>query len=237
MKDKFKKTPFTLNYLNLHLKKIIRFCIFCVILYPCSSCNSFQNSVSMEEKNQDWKIVKVDKKKKPSWTISTRKIGNTNLIEYKIEGEIQAASKACLASFKQDMHDLAGGEKNKKYPTYEIIDETEDSLLTYVIHKEPFIFKNTEMSVKYLFSSDASGNTKVMWCEDWVSCSIPPSKKLKRIETFRGAWNFLTISNNRTKAENSVQFNPKKMPRWLFEPMVSKFLIEGLEGIRRKTSK
>ena len=191
----------------------------------------------MEDKNQHWKIVKIDKNEAPTWTIYARKIDDTGSLEYKIEGEVQSTTEACLASFREDIQDLANGSDKKKYPSYEIVEETKDSLLTYVIHKDPFIFKNTEMRVKYLFIAKEDGNIGVSWHESWEDCPNPPSKKLKRIEFFRGNWHFEKIANNQTKAENSVQFNPKKMPRWLFEPMVTKFLKAGLEGIRNKTAK
>lgn len=205
---------------------------------------SFQNCVSPRERSiaeweeRQWKIVKTDKNEEPAWIIYSRKLGNTNFLEYKIEGEVRSSPIACISSFKKDIHNLADDPDNKKYPLYQIIQESKDSLLTYVIHKEPFPFKNTEMSVRYLFSRSTDKNTeKVKWKEAWDDVSIPPpSKKLSRVETFRGGWHFSITPTNSSLAVNSVQFDPKKMPLWLIKPMVVKFLVEGLENIREMTS-
>lgn len=195
-----------------------------------------RNKSIKEWESHQWQIVKVDKKEEPTWKIYKRKLKGTNFLEYKIEGDIQSSPEACLTAFKKDIHKLADGAENKKYPTYEISDESEDSLVTYVIHNEPFPFKNTEMSVRYLFLNVESGYNGVKWNEAWEDSQIKPSKKLKRIDIFRGSWNFSPITNNSSKALNSVQFDPKGMPLWLVTPMVSKFLKEGLEGIRITTS-
>ena len=101
--------------------------------------------------------------------------------------------------------------------------------------KEPFPFKDTEMSIRYLFFSDDAGTTGVRWHEAWKECPIQPSKKLNRVETFRGSWNFSPATKGSCLVVNTVQFNPKKMPLWLVEPMVVKFLKEGLEDLRKWT--
>ncbi|MDB4286244.1 hypothetical protein N9933_02980, partial [bacterium] len=139
----------------------------------------------------------------------------------------------------QDIRNQADDSKNKKYPTYEILDESKESFLTYVIHKEPFPFKDTEMSVRYLSSQGAKSTTEeVSWKEAWDEDSAPsPSKKLSRVQTFRGSWYFSLISSSHCNAVYSVQFDPKKMPHWLVNKMVVQFLIEGLENIREMTAK
>ena len=157
-------------------------------------------------------------------------------LEYKIEGDIESYPKACVASFKQDLYSLANGSNIKKYPTYEIVEESKENLLTYVIHNESFPFKDTEMSVRYLFFNDEDGETGVRWHEAWKDCQVKPSKKLNRVETFRGSWNFYPSAKNSCHAVNSVQFDPKKMPLWLVEPMVFKFLKNGLENLRETTT-
>ena len=95
------------------------------------------------------------------------------------------------------------------------------------------------MSVRYFFYKDTeSAAEEIKWIEAWEEDSVPPpSKKLSRVQTFRGFWQFSPISSNHCKAVNSVQFNPKKMPRWLVTPMVTKFLIKGIEDLRETTSK
>lgn len=219
------------------LKKGINFCIFIAILFPILSCNSTRKVISVEEEKQAWKIVKKDKSDEPSWLISTRKIAGTNFLEYKIEGDIESLPKACINSFRQDINNLASDPENKKYPTYDIVDESEDSILTYVIHREYFPMKNTEMSVRYKFFNSEDGSTGVTWKEAWDESPVQPTKKLSRVDSFRGSWHFSPISSNLSKAVNSVHFDPKKMPRWLFEPMVFKFLKKGLKDIRVMTSK
>ncbi len=229
------------NIINLkkHFKKTLHFCVLCLILYTTMSCNSSQNIISSKGENQEWKIVKVSKNAEASWTISSRKIGGTNFFEYKIEGDIPSSPKACISSFRQDIYNLANGSKKKKYPTYKIVDESKESLLTYVIHKEPFPFKNTEMSIRYDFFQDPENTIEeVTWREAWEEDSVPaPSRKLSRVQSFRGSWYFSEISNNHTKAINTVQFDPKSMPQWIIRPMVVKFLRQGLENIREMTSK
>jgi len=60
---------------------------------------------------------------------------------------------------------------------YDTINETNDSLLTYVIHHEPFPLKNTEMSVLYHFSKKGDGSRMVSWHEAWDVESAPPESK------------------------------------------------------------
>ncbi|MFK8039080.1 MAG: hypothetical protein AB8B74_12370 [Crocinitomicaceae bacterium] len=190
-----------------------------------------------EWEKRNWKVVKVEKKTDPLWTIYTRKIASTNFLEYKIEGTIAASPKASILAFKQDIYNLTNGQKSKKYPHYEIINESGDSLLTYVIHKEPFPLKNTEMSVMYTFFTDSDGSTGVKWKEDWDANPIEPSKKVSRVKSFRGSWLFTPKTDNITSAVTSVNFDPKRMPLWLVEPMVFKFLKNGLKNIKELTSK
>lgn len=121
-------------------------------------------------------------------------------------------------------------------PTYDIVSESKDSLLIYLIHKEPFPLKDTEMSTRYIFSNVEKGTTGVTWAEAWDESEIEPSKKLSRVETFRGSWSFAATSDNSCQATSSVQFDPKNMPMWLVEPMVNNLLIDGLEDMREMTS-
>ncbi|MFK7807602.1 MAG: hypothetical protein AB8F74_07390 [Saprospiraceae bacterium] len=182
-------------------------------------------------------IKESSNRESKKWTIYSRKIRGTSFLEYKIEGDIEASPKACLAAFRQDMLRQAADLNNKKYPTYEVVTMSKDSLLTYVIHNEPFPFRDTEMSVKYVFFNDENGGAEVRWREGWEESQVQLSKKLKRVETFRGAWRFDPTSDNSCEATNSVQFDPKGMPLWLVRPMVFKFLKKGLDDIRNTTSK
>jgi len=206
--------------------------LFGFVILVLQSCVSVRGRNVKEWEKYEWQMVKVDKSEDPTWEIYKRKLKGTNFLEYKIEGDIPSSPEACLEAFRKDIHKLANGAENKKYPIYEISEESENSILTYVIHNEPFFFKNTEMSVRYLFYNDDEENFAVEWNEAWEESQIQPSKKLKRVDTFRGSWSFSPITNNSSKAINSVQFDPKGMPLWLINPMVYKFLKEGLEGIR-----
>lgn len=221
---------------TVYRRKATKYCTFCAILLVAISCNSSRNIISSGAKNNQWKIVKTDKNDTPSWIIYTRKITGTNFLEYKIEGDIKSSPKSCVSSFRQDIHNQADDVDNKKYPTYQIVDESKDSILTYVIHNEPFPLKDTEMSVRYIFY-DNPGSMGVRWTEAWSDSSVQLSKKLNRIETFRGHWNFSPTVSDSCKAINSVSFDPKKMPLWLVEPMVFKFLKKGLEYLRETTTK
>lgn len=206
--------------------------LFGLTILFLQSCVSAKNISIKESEKLEWRLVKVDKREVPTWKIYKRNLKGTNFLEYKIEGDIQSSPEACLEAFKKDIHKLANGAENKEYPTYEISEESEDSLLTYVIHNEPFPLRNTEMSVRYLFFSEEDGSFGVKWNEAWEESQIQPSKKLKRVDTFRGSWRFSPTKDNASKALNSVQFDPKGMPLWLINPMVYKFLKEGLEDIR-----
>ncbi len=202
----------------------------------CGSTRARDKSIREWEKSE-WKIVKTDKKENPTWAIHSRKIKGTDFSEYRIGGDIDATAESCITAFKQDIHDQAADLKNKKYPSYEIVSESNDSLLTYVIHHEPFPFKDTEMSVMYIFFNEENGSTGVRWHEAWDKSQIQPSKKLDRVETFRGSWSFTPTFGNACQAVNSVQFDPKGMPVWLVKPMVTNFIKNALEDIRKATTK
>ena len=212
--------------------RLTAICLFAFILM------SSQNIVSkpIKDPKQGWSIIKQDKSDKPSWIIYSRKVAGTNFLEYKIEGTVPSSPAACLASFKQDLYDQAAGKEKKKYPTYDIVEESAESILTYVIHKEPFPLKNTEMSIRYSFFKHPDGSTEVSWHEAWEACKAEPSKKLSRVQTFRGSWHFTPTEDGTCQAVNSVQFDLKKMPLWLAEPMVLKFLKGGLKDIRENTN-
>lgn len=210
--------------------------LFILVLFSLQSCMSGRDRSIRKWEKHEWKIVKADKNAQPGWIIYSRKIAGTNFLEYKIEGEIQSTPKACLTAFQQELHQLAEDTTNNKYSVYDISEEFEKSLLTYVIHKEPFPLKDTEMRVRYLFFNDEDGTTRVRWQEAWEDYQGQPSKKLKRVESFRGSWNFMPVSHNASQAVNSVQFDPQKMPLWLVEPMVENFLTGGMENLRTMTS-
>lgn len=203
-----------------------------------SGCSTHR-AIRLKKKSiKEWRVYRLEEIKKSSanedenWTIYSRKIKGTNFSEYKIEGNIETAPKACIAVFKQEILNQAADLENKKYPTYEIVSESKDSLLTYVIHNEPFPLKDTEMSVKYQVFNGGNGSTAVTWHEAWDESQVQLSKKLSRVETFRGSWSFTPTSSHSCQATNSVQFDTKGMPLWLVKPMVIKFLKNGLENIR-----
>jgi hypothetical protein len=214
------------------------FLFLLLIVFGCHCCNSPRDRSIRTWEKYEWKTVRLDKGDEPAWVIETRKVRGTKLLEYKIAGDIAASPKACISAFKQDIYNLASDSQNKKYPTYEIVDSSKNSILTYVTHNEPFPFKDTEMSARYLFFQDAEGSVEgVDWKEAWEEGSVPsPSKKLSRVEVFRGSWRFSPNSSGDCKAVNSVRFDAKKMPQWLVSKMVVKFLVEGLENIRKMTT-
>lgn len=233
--------------LNISRHKVSRLCIYTVFLgITClifSSCST-QRGIRLRDKSiKEWETYQLEEVKKSpddeteKWTIYSRKIEGTNFLEYKIEGNIMASPNACVGTFRQDILNQSADLNNKKYPTYEIVRESKDSLLTYVIHNEPFPLKDTEMSVMYIFSNDEDASTGVEWHEAWDESKIQASKKLNRVETFRGLWSFSPTSDNSCQAANSVHFDPKGMPIWLVKPMVTKFLQNGLEYIREETTK
>lgn len=209
------------------------FILFCLIVsYSLQSCVSARDRSIKKWEKQEWNIVKTDKNDKPSWIIYKRKIIGTDFLEYKIEGAVMSSPEAFFSWFKQDIYNLANGSEKKKYPTYKIVDESKDSLLTYLIHNEPFPLKNTEMSIRYIFLRNEDGSVGVKWHEAWAESQVQPVKKLKRIETFRGSWKLSLTADSSNKALTSVKFDPKGMPSWLFEPMVFKFLRKGLGDLR-----
>lgn len=208
-----------------------------------SSCSS-QRAIRLKNKSiEEWNSYQFKELKKGNvaenefWTIYSRKIKGTSLLEYKIEGIVKASPLSCLNAFIQDIHNQSTKLDNKKYPTYDVVHECKDSLLTYVIHDEPFPLKNTEMSVRYVFQKNEDGSTGVNWHEGWQESQVETTKKLKRIETFRGQWSFEPSNDNYCKATNSVQFDPKGMPLWLVNPMIFKFFKNGLNDIREISSK
>lgn len=211
--------------------------LYVAMIWLMVSCSSTKHLTSQEQDSYEWAVVKVDKDERPTWTIYSRKIAGTAFLEYKIEGPIASSATACLSIFKQDILDLAHGVKQEKdLSTYDLLAESSNELTTYVIHNEPFPLKDTEMSVRYLFVSEANGHAGVKWREAWEDCPIQPSKKLSRVQTFRGSIDFSPTSSTSCQAVQSVSFDPKKMPLWLVEPMVFKFLKKGLQDIRETAS-
>lgn len=222
---------------------ILWVCAIAIVSITFLSCSAHRatrlKNKSMKESSA-YELKEV--KKSPDsegekWTIYSRKIEGTNFYEYKIEGAIAASAEAGIAAFRQDILDQAAMVVNKKYPTYEIVSESQDSHFVYIIHHEPFPLKDTEMSIRYDFFNNEDGTTGVTWHEAWDESQVPPSKKLSRVETFRGSWNFAPTSDNSCQAINSVQFDPKGMPMWLVKPMIMKFLKNGLKDIREATSR
>ena len=208
-----------------------------------SSCSPHHGARSRNKSIKEWEAFQWTEVKRSSgeeataWTIYFRKVKDPNLMEYKIEGEIGSSPETCIAEFRQEIHEKASSPDNKKHPTYEIISESTDRLFTYVIHNEPFPLRDTEMFVQYIFSTKKDGSTEVKWKESWDEYPIEESKKLNRVEIFRGSWQFVEVSENRLHAINIVQFDPKGMPKVLFQPMVLNFLRKGLENLRDKTTK
>lgn len=211
-----------------------------LIFSSCSTHRELQSETKSSKEQRAYQLQEIRKspdKEPEKWAIYSRQIEGSNFSEYKIVGDIGASPKACIEAFRQDILNQSEDLENKKYPTYEIVSETKDNLLTYAIHNEPFPLKDTEMSIKYLFFNEEDGSTEVTWHEAWDESQVQPSKKLKRVESFRGSWSFTPTSANACKATNSVRFDPKGMPTWLVKPMVVKFLINGLKDIRETASK
>ncbi|NQX91668.1 MAG: hypothetical protein HRT74_06005 [Flavobacteriales bacterium] len=198
----------------------------------CSArrANRLMNESYKEWKEFQWTEVKRDSKNDSlNWTIYSRKEKESNLTEYKIIGEISSSPNSCLSEFRKEIYKQANAENNRKYPTYSIIKESTDSILTYVIHMEPFPLKNTEMLVQYVFSLNESGSSGVKWEESWDEYSVDESKRLDRIALFRCSWNFEEVFENQVMATNIVQFDPKGMPKALYQPMVLNFLKKALK--------
>ncbi len=216
--------------------KVIRLSLVTVVTSLLLSCAGYKHINYSVDENEGWTLVKTEKNNHPRWKAFSRKISGTNFIEYKLEGKVISSPEACLSSFKDEIKALANGSEQRKYPTYDIVHESANSLRTYVIHNEPFPLKDTEMSVRYLFVNYEDGTVGVNWHEAWDEKFIEPSNRLKRVTTFRGSWTFSRTKFGSTQAINMVQFDPQKMPRWLVEPMVLKFLKEGLEDIRKATN-
>ena len=213
-------------------------CILVLASSVLSSCSTYRINRLKNKSYKEWKSFQWTEttrsldKEVAEWTIYSRKVKGTNFIEYKIEGEIESSSEACISAFRQAIHQQTDSIENKNYPVYKIVNESTDSLLTYVIHNEPFPLKDTEMSVKYSFSKDYRGDAEIIWHEAWDKISVPPSKKLNRVETFRGSWQFSKVTEDQLKVVNIVQFDPKKMPQWLVKPMVTKFLRKEFESLK-----
>jgi hypothetical protein len=216
---------------------ILFFLVAIFFMYSCGITNKTSSTVN---KIENWKHVKSENSDTPTWSIYMRKIEETNFLEYRIEGLIESDPSTCISAYKKEIYDLAEGKTKDldyDFTTYNILYEAEDSIVTYVIHNEPFPFKSTEMSVRYVFYSKMDGSKGVNWNEAWNEYPIQPSKKLSRVSTFRGSWNFLSESENRSKAVNTVQFDLQGFPLWLAEPMVIKFLKVGMEDLREMTNK
>lgn len=212
------------------LKKLRLFGFIGPIALSIVSCSSSRIANQTDVDQQGWKAIKADKSEDSAWIISRKNEEGTSFYEYKIEGLVEASPENCIASFKNDIYDLSNGikkEEGYKYSTYQIVEESSNTLVIYAIHKEPFPLKNTEMSIKYTFDYVKNGNARVEWHEAWADFPVKPSKKLNRIDTFRGSWTFTSTESDLYKASNTVQFNLKGAPIWFAQPMVNKFLVRG----------
>lgn len=203
------------------------------------SCSSSRISNQSDVDQQEWKVVKSDKSSDPTWVIFRRNEERSNFYEYKIEGLVEASPEKCISLFKQDLYDLSNGiqrEGEYKYLTYQIVEESSKTLSVYAIHKEPFPLKNTEMSIKYTFDYEKNGNARVQWHEAWADFPVEPSKKLNRIDAFRGSWTFTPTESDVYKVTNTLQFDLKGAPIWFAQPMVNKFLVKGYKNFKENAS-
>lgn len=226
--------------LTKSFKKVKTFSLIGMMLYITVACNSSKSISPSEEVDKQWEIVKIDKKNNdPTWIIYSRKEYGTNIYDFKIEGNIDITPKAYVNSFKQDIIGLSNDPKKDtdyEYITYKIVNESENSISIYAIHNEPFPLKDTEMNITYTFYSDSNGIMAVRWKETWNEYPVKPSKKLSRVESFRGSRTFRHASASSYKAVSSVQFDLKGMPLWLAKPMIVKFLKRGLNDMRELKS-
>jgi len=195
-----------------------------------TSCGTSSNAEFSS--NGEWEEEKAEKSETPSWTIYSRQIPETNFWEFKIEGSVEASPVACVSSVKANLY--AEAKNKKKFPTYDFVQDSKDSIQTYVIHNEPFPLKDTEMSVLYEFDESQANRAAVKWREAWEKCDIESTKKLNRVEVFRGTWEFEEEIVGTSSAINTVQFDLKGMPMSLAKPMVQKFLINGLKDLKKR---
>jgi hypothetical protein len=222
------------------MRNLKMFSSFVIVLYAIIACKSSDHLVSEEERKEGWEIVKTDKEEVPTWIIYRLKVEGTNILKYKIVGEIKSSPKVCSNSFKQDIYNLSNGiekDDDYKYIKYEVVADTNDSLSIYAIHDEPFPLKDTEMNILYTFYSDTSGNAEVRWREAWNEHPVSENKKLNRVESFRGSWQFSSTSSNLYQAVNNVEFDIGGVPLWFAQPMVFKFLKNGLKDMRDISTK
>lgn len=182
-------------------KSIVSYgCMILLASTVLNSCSPYRINRLKNKSYKEWKTFQWTEIKSSSdqdvtdWTIYSRKFKGTNLTEFKIEGEIGASPENCIVAFRQEINQQAAKIDNKKYPAYQIISESADSLLTYVIHNEPFPFKDTEMLVQYVFSTSKDGSKEVKLKESRDEYSIEESKKtetcgnLSRVLALHRGW-------------------------------------------------
>ncbi|MEM9327790.1 MAG: hypothetical protein AAGA85_19125 [Bacteroidota bacterium] len=194
-----------------------------------SGCSGFKE-IDTHTTHGGWVTIEASDDGAP-FEILARKLSDSPLFEYQIKSELGLSASACQAALRRGIRLLAAGLDGDEYPVYQIVYESVDSLLTYVIHDEPFPFKNTEMVVRYDYYLHEDGQMGVTWKEAWDEYDVRPSSKLSRVETFRGSWNFAPVTDHTTNAIHTVQFDPKGMPRWLAEPMLIKFMKDSFEKV------
>ncbi len=217
-------------------KQVVPIFILLSLMPALQSCLATRDRNIKKWERREWKVVKTESKDQPKWKISKREMVGSSILQYKIEGRIESTPSKCLSAFREDLFQQTHESMRKKFPIYKIKEVPENVLLTYVIHNEPFPFKDTEMSVRYQFKHEEDGRSEVKWKEAWNDSVVSPSKNLNRVETFRGSWDFIASSrDDKSTAVNVVEFDPKRMPRWLFEPMVFKFLKQGLQKLEQIT--
>jgi len=218
--DEGSVTSYTLRYVLLTA----------LVVLTLLSCGPTRSRSIREWERYEWKLVQKDKEPSKAWAISRRQIRKTDFWEYKIEGKLAITPEKGARRFRGEIRSLAKGGNPRKYPRYDVLRESKDSLLTYVVHHEPFPFRDTEMCVAYVFQNSTDNHISLYWRDSWGDCNKGPNKKLKRVEVFRGSLHFSSKEGKKeTKMVQTVQFNPKGMPLWLVNRMVIKFLKKELK--------
>jgi ribosome-associated toxin RatA of RatAB toxin-antitoxin module len=173
----------------------------------------FNLSDSNDTQEDGWKL----RKSKNGIEVYTRKVKNSNLIEFRATTTLHASLLKArkiiddVESYPVWMANLGKSRTIKKISNTERYD--------YFEIKVPWPFENRDMvlQVKSLFPKNNIIHIELMNSPDY----IPVKQNRVRIREAKGSWHFLSIEKNKTKVTYQLYNNPGgNIPTWVIDLLI-----------------
>jgi len=170
------------------------------------------SSPCLAQKNA-WKL----RKNKNGIEVYTRKVNNSNLVEFKVTATLQASLLKVrkiiddVESYPLWMANLEQSGTIKKISNTERYD--------YFEIKVPWPFENRDMvmHVKSLFSKNKIIHLEILNSQDY----IPAKENMVRIQEAEGSWHFLLVEENTTKITYQLYSDPGgNIPNWVIDLLI-----------------